>query len=85
MAGGEYVYGSVPFRHMMEARSVDIIMIDIMRSCGFTGFMKIAGMAEAFKGGAARLERSAGQRNPGCGWKPPQHLDPTPSPLAGLQ
>ena len=48
VAGGEYVYGSVPFRHMMEARSVDIIMIDLMRSCGITGFMKIAGMAEAF-------------------------------------
>ncbi len=48
IAGGEYVYGSVPFRHMMEARSVDIIMIDIMRSCGITGFMKIAAMAEAF-------------------------------------
>ena len=48
VAGGEYVYGSVPFRHMMEARSVDIIMIDIMRSCGITGFMKIAAMAEAF-------------------------------------
>ena len=47
VAGGEYVYGSVPFRHMMEARSVDIIMIDLMRSCGITGFMKIAGMAEA--------------------------------------
>jgi len=48
VAGGEYIYGAVPFRHMMEARSVDIIMIDLMRSCGITGFMKIAGMAEAF-------------------------------------
>ena len=48
VAGGEYVYGTVPFRHMMEARSVDIPMIDIMRSCGITGFMKIAAMAEAF-------------------------------------
>ena len=48
VAGGEYVYGSAPFRHMMEARSVDIVMIDIMRSCGITGFLKIAGMAEAF-------------------------------------
>jgi L-talarate/galactarate dehydratase len=48
VAGGEYVYGTVPFRHMMEARSVDIPMIDLMRSCGITGFMKIAAMAEAF-------------------------------------
>jgi len=33
---------------MMEARSVDIIMIDLMRSGGITGWLKIAGMAEAF-------------------------------------
>ena len=31
VAGGEYVYGIVPFRHMLEARSVDIVMIDLMR------------------------------------------------------
>jgi L-alanine-DL-glutamate epimerase-like enolase superfamily enzyme len=48
VAGGEYVYGSVPFRHMLEARSVDIVMIDLMRSGGITGWLKIAGMAEAF-------------------------------------
>ena len=28
VAGGEYLYGIVPFRHMLEARSVDIVMID---------------------------------------------------------
>ncbi|MNC87257.1 Mandelate racemase [compost metagenome] len=33
---------------MMEARSVDIIMIDLMRAGGITGWLKIAGMAEAF-------------------------------------
>ena len=48
IAGGEYVYGSVPFRHMMEARSVDIIMIDLIRAGGVTGLLKIAGMAQAF-------------------------------------
>jgi L-alanine-DL-glutamate epimerase-like enolase superfamily enzyme len=48
VAGGEYLYGPVPFRHMMEARSVDIIMIDLMRAGGVTGWLKIAGMAEAF-------------------------------------
>jgi L-alanine-DL-glutamate epimerase-like enolase superfamily enzyme len=48
VAGGEYLYGPVPFRHMMEARSVDIIMIDLMRAGGITGWLKIAGMAEAF-------------------------------------
>jgi L-alanine-DL-glutamate epimerase-like enolase superfamily enzyme len=48
VAGGEYVWGAVPFRHMLEARSVDIVMIDVLRAGGITGWMKIAGMAEAF-------------------------------------
>ena len=48
IAGGEYVYGTVPFRHMLEARSVDIVMIDLVRAGGVTPWLKIAGMAEAF-------------------------------------
>jgi len=48
VAGGEYLYGPVPFRHMLEARSVDIVMIDLMRAGGITQWLKIAGMAEAY-------------------------------------
>ena len=48
IAAGEYVYGTVPFRHMLEARSVDIVMADVMRTGGITHWLKIAGMAEAF-------------------------------------
>ena len=48
IAAGEYVYGGVPFRHLIEARSIDIVMIDIFRAGGVTGWMKIAAMAEAF-------------------------------------
>jgi len=48
VAGGEYVYGITPFRHMLEARSVDIIMIDLVRVGGISQWMKVAGMAEAF-------------------------------------
>ncbi len=48
VAGGEYLYGPAPFRQMMEARSVDIVMIDLMRAGGITGWLKIASMAEAF-------------------------------------
>ena len=33
---------------MIEARSVDIVMVDIVRVGGVTQWMKIAGMAEAF-------------------------------------
>ena len=48
IAAGECVYGMVPFRHLIEARSIDIVMIDIFRAGGVTGWMKIAAMAEAF-------------------------------------
>src|SRR5437588_951794 len=48
VAGGEYVWGIVPFRHMLEARSVDIPMIDLVRVGGITQWLKVAGMAEAF-------------------------------------
>ena len=48
IAGGELVYGIVPFRQMIEARSVDYVMIDLIRVGGITQWMKVAGMAEAF-------------------------------------
>jgi L-alanine-DL-glutamate epimerase-like enolase superfamily enzyme len=48
IAAGEYHYGLVPFRHLLEARSIDIVMIDLLRAGGITQWMKIAGMAEAF-------------------------------------
>jgi L-talarate/galactarate dehydratase len=48
IAGGEYVWGIAPFRQMIEARSVDIVMIDLARVGGITPWMKVAGMAEAF-------------------------------------
>jgi L-alanine-DL-glutamate epimerase-like enolase superfamily enzyme len=48
VAGGEYLYGIQPFRQMLEARSVDIVMIDLVRVGGITQWLKVAGMAEAF-------------------------------------
>jgi L-alanine-DL-glutamate epimerase-like enolase superfamily enzyme len=48
IAGGEYLYGIQPFRQMILAHSVDIVMVDIVRAGGVTQWMKIAGMAEAF-------------------------------------
>jgi len=48
IAAGEYHYGIVPFRHMLEARSIDVVMIDLVRAGGITQWLKIAGMAEAF-------------------------------------
>jgi L-alanine-DL-glutamate epimerase-like enolase superfamily enzyme len=48
ICAGEYHYGIRPFRHMLEARSIDIVMIDLLRAGGITQWMKIAGMAQAF-------------------------------------
>ena len=48
IATGEYHYGMAPFRHMLEQRSLDIVMVDLLRVGGLTGFMKVAHMAEIF-------------------------------------
>ncbi len=48
LAGGECLYGITSFRHMIEAHSVDIIMIDLNRVGGISNWMKVAAMAEAF-------------------------------------
>src|SRR5579871_1594411 len=48
VAGGEYVWGIVPFRHMVERHAVDVVMIDLVRVGGVTQWIKVAGMAEAF-------------------------------------
>jgi len=48
LAAGECLYGITPFRHMIEAHSVDIVMIDLIRVGGISNWMKVAAMAEAF-------------------------------------
>jgi L-alanine-DL-glutamate epimerase-like enolase superfamily enzyme len=48
IAAGEYVYGITPFRQLLENRSIDIVMIDLLRVGGITQWLKVAGMAEAF-------------------------------------
>jgi L-alanine-DL-glutamate epimerase-like enolase superfamily enzyme len=48
IAAGEYQFGIPPFRHMLEQRSIDIVMSDLMRDGGISGFMKAGHLAEAF-------------------------------------
>ena len=48
IAAGEYHYGIMPFRHMLEHRSIDIVMVDLLRAGGLTQWIKVAHMAEAF-------------------------------------
>ena len=59
VCSGEYHYGLVPFRHMVEARSIDIMMVDLFRVGGFTEYVK---------GGApGRGVQPAGRDAPGDG------------------
>jgi L-alanine-DL-glutamate epimerase-like enolase superfamily enzyme len=48
LAAGEYHYGVAPFRHMLEHRSLGIVMVDLLRVGGLTQWMKVAHMAEVF-------------------------------------
>jgi L-alanine-DL-glutamate epimerase-like enolase superfamily enzyme len=47
LAAGEYVFGIPAFTHLIERRSIDIVMIDLLRAGGLTPFLKIAHLAEA--------------------------------------
>ena len=47
IAAGEYVYGIAPFRQLIEQRSIDIVMVDLLRVGGITQWMKVAHLAEA--------------------------------------
>lgn len=48
VCAGEYHYGIAPLRQLLQARAVDVLMVDLMRVGGITPFRKVAGMAEAF-------------------------------------
>ncbi len=48
IASGEYHYGLRPFAQLLERRSIDIAMVDLLRVGGLTSFMKAAHLAEAF-------------------------------------
>ncbi len=48
ISAGEYHYGIPPFQHMLERRSADTVMIDLLRAGGITPWMKIAHLAEAY-------------------------------------
>lgn len=48
VSAGEYHYGIIPFRYMLEHRSIDIVMVDLLRVGGITQWMKVAHMAEAY-------------------------------------
>jgi L-talarate/galactarate dehydratase len=48
IVAGEYCVGLWPFRHLLESRAADIVMIDLLRVGGITSWLKVAALAEAF-------------------------------------
>jgi L-alanine-DL-glutamate epimerase-like enolase superfamily enzyme len=48
LAAGEYVFNLTSFRPLVQAGSMDVVMADVMRTGGITGWMKVAALAEAF-------------------------------------
>jgi L-alanine-DL-glutamate epimerase-like enolase superfamily enzyme len=48
IAAGEYGYEPVYFRRMLEAGSVDVLQADATRCGGYTGFLKVAALADAW-------------------------------------
>ncbi len=48
IAAGEYHYGIEAFRNMLELKSIDIVMVDLMRVGGITQWMKVAHLAQSY-------------------------------------
>ncbi|MGI8965430.1 MAG: enolase C-terminal domain-like protein, partial [Limisphaerales bacterium] len=48
IAAGEYGYGAVYFRRMLESGGVDVLQADATRCAGVTGFLQAATLCDAF-------------------------------------
>lgn len=48
VTAGEYGCDLFYFRRMLEERAVDVLQCDVTRCFGYTGFLKVAAMCEAF-------------------------------------
>jgi len=47
VTAGEHLYGLAPFARILEARAVDVAIIDLARVGGITPWLKVAAMAES--------------------------------------
>lgn len=48
ISAGEYGYTPTYFRRMLLAGAVDVVQADATRCLGFSGFLQVAGLCEAF-------------------------------------
>jgi len=49
VTGGEHLYALTQFRHTLEARAVDVAILDLFRVGGITPWRKIAALAESHR------------------------------------
>jgi L-alanine-DL-glutamate epimerase-like enolase superfamily enzyme len=97
IADGEYGYDLDYFRCLLEAEAVDVVMADLTRCGGITGFLKIAALCEAWTLPLSSHCAPALHVHPGCAVAPMRHaeyfhdhariegmlFDGVPSPVAG--
>ena len=48
VAAGEHLYQLADFRHLLQARAVDVAILDLARVAGITPWRRIAALAQAF-------------------------------------
>jgi L-alanine-DL-glutamate epimerase-like enolase superfamily enzyme len=49
IAAGEYGYEPEYFRHMLDARAVDVLQGDVTRTCGITGLQAVGALCAAYE------------------------------------
>ncbi len=67
VAGGEYLYGIAPFRQMLEAGSVDIPMIDLVRVGGITQWVKVGAWRRPLIARSSRIDPGGSRALHRCG------------------
>jgi L-alanine-DL-glutamate epimerase-like enolase superfamily enzyme len=75
VAAGEYGYTPDYFRKMLAAGAVDVMQADATRCGGYTGFLKVAALCEAFH---VPLSAHCGPQvhaHVGCCARPLRHLE----------
>ena len=49
VTAGEYGYDPEYFRHMLDARAVDVLQADVTRACGITGLQAVGALCAAYE------------------------------------
>lgn len=72
---GEYGYDLDYFKRLLEAQAVDVVMADLTRCGGITGFMKVATLCETWKMPLSTHCAPALHVHPGCAAGPVRHAE----------